>query len=219
MFGIEAVGAMCLRIAFAALCGAVIGSERGWRRRDAGIRTHTIAAVAAATYILLSVYAYTDSPFETDYTILATQILYGFSFMGVGMILKNKYQVVAGLRTAAGIWATVAIGMACGQGMYAVSAAVTVLIVLVQEVLRHGKIDGNDWTIRKMKITVDDTLEARALIEQRLVGDGVRLLTAKYKRVDDALQVTVRVRTDREWTVEQVLDLCDRHAEIRSISI
>ena len=219
MFSWQAVGEMCLRIAFAALCGALIGIERGWRKRDAGIRTHTIAAVAAAAYMLLSVYAYTDSPFETDYTILATQILYGFSFIGAGMLLKNKYQVVAGLRTAAGIWATVAIGMACGQGLYAVSLAVTLLIVAVQGLFRYGKMDGNDWIIRKIRMTIDDTPEARALFKSAVFGEGTQLLTVKYKRVDDAMQVRVRVRTDQEWTVEQVLDLCDRHKEIRSISI
>lgn len=219
MFGLGVTGEMCLRIAFAAVCGAMIGVERGWRKRDAGIRTHTIAAVAAAAYMLLSVYAYTDSPFETDYTILATQIVYGFSFIGAGMLLKNKYQVVAGLRTASGIWATVAIGMACGQGLYAVALAVTVLIVAVQGLFRYGKMDGNDWIIRKIKMTIDDTPQAHALIQSEMFGSGAKLLTVKYKRVENTLQVRVRVRTDQEWTVEQVLDLCDRYQEIHSISI
>jgi len=219
MNGWEVASAMCLRIAFAALCGAVIGLERGWRKRDAGIRTHTVTAVAAAAYMLLSVYAYTDSPFETDYSILATQIVYGFSFMVVGMILKNRYQVVAGLRTAAGIWTTVAIGMACGQGMFLVAGTVTVLIVTVQGLFRYGKMDGKDWEIRKIKMTVDDTAESRALIRTTIFGDGAKMLTTKYKRVDGALQVTVRLRTDRDWSIEQVLDLCDRHQQIQSISI
>ena len=219
MNGLEVAGSMCARIAVAALLGACIGLERGWHGRGAGVRTHTVTAVAAAAYMLLSVYAYGDSPFETDFSILATQIVYGFSFMGAGMILKNKYQVVAGLRTAAGIWATVAVGMACGQGMYGTAIAATAVIVVVQLIFYYGALDGRDWKIHKIKMTVADTPASRTLMRDNVLGDDARVLTAKYKRMGDALQVTLRVRTAREWSIEQVLDLCDRHEEIRSISI
>lgn len=215
----EIIGMICVRIVVAAVLGAGIGLERGWRKRDAGIRTHTVAAIAAAAYMLLSIYAYGDSPFETDFSILATQILYGFSFMGAGMILKNKYQVVAGLRTAAGIWATVAVGMACGQGMLVEAVIATAVIVAVQVIFHYRKLDGRDWTVRKIKLTVADTARGRELVQTRVLGDDAHVLTSKCKRQDGALHVTVRVRTDREWSIGQVLDLCDRNEEILSISI
>ncbi len=219
MTGWELVGVVMMRITVAAALGACVGLERGLRLRDAGIRTHSIVAAAAAAYMLLSVYAYADSPFETDYSILATQIVYGFSFMGAGMILRSKYQVVAGLRTATGVWATVAIGMACGMGLYAVAAIATGLIILVQLVFYYGTLDGQDWMIRKIKVTVTDTPAARALLQQRVLGDDVRVLTARYKRQGDALQFTLRVRTARRLSIEQALRLCDEHEEILAISI
>ncbi len=212
-------GTLCLRIAVATVFGSIVGLERGLRLKDAGIRTHSITACAAALYMILSMYVYGDSPFETDTSILATQIIYGFAFMGAGIIIKDKYQVLAGLRTATGLWVTVAIGMACGQGMYGMAAAATLVVVLVQIIFHRGQLDGKEHTFKKIKLTFVDTPALRAFLEERRQQYGIRAYAVRYKRRGDVTEMTVRVRMEGHLTLEDVLSIYDEQDGILAISI
>ncbi len=124
-----------MRLVVAALCGALIGFERSKLRKSAGIRTHIVVAVAATLIMLVSKYGFYDVLSKSDIILdpsrIAAQIVSGISFIGAGTILVRRSQI-SGLTTAAGVWATAAIGMAEGAGMYAIGIIATVLIVLVQ---------------------------------------------------------------------------------------
>ena len=107
-----------------------LGVERKIRFKEAGMRTHSIVAGGAALFMLVSKYGFADIP-NYDAARVAAQVVSGIGFLGAGMILHRK-QAVHGLTTAAGVWFTAAIGMACGAGMYWVAAGATVIIILVQ---------------------------------------------------------------------------------------
>jgi putative Mg2+ transporter-C (MgtC) family protein len=115
------------------LLGGIIGLEREYRSKDAGFRTHFLVALGAALFTIISQYGFNDGVKDTSR--VAAQVVSGIGFLGAGLIVFQKNSV-RGLTTAAGLWVTAAIGMACGVGMFAVSAIVTALIMIGLEVVR-----------------------------------------------------------------------------------
>jgi putative Mg2+ transporter-C (MgtC) family protein len=114
------------RLALAAALGAVIGLEREYHRKAAGLRTNILIALGSALYTILSLQFAHDGGTSDR---IAAQIVTGIGFLGAGAILRSGGSV-HGLTTAATIWVNAAIGMAAGAGLYA-TAAVTALITLV----------------------------------------------------------------------------------------
>ena len=116
-----------LRLAVAMLLGGVIGFEREYRAKDAGFRTHFLVALGSALFCIVSQFGF---GFDLkDSSRVAAQVVSGIGFLGPGTILFQK-NVGRGLTTAAGLWVTAAIGLACGTGMY-LPAVVTTLMVLI----------------------------------------------------------------------------------------
>ncbi len=133
------------RILISMLCGGLIGAERTNRGKGAGIRTHIIVAIASCLLMVLSQYGFEDfyKHFNhpelqnaIDPSRIAAQIVSGIGFLGAGMIFVQK-NIVTGLTTAAGIWATAGIGMAIGCGMYFMGISCTILILVIHYVLHR----------------------------------------------------------------------------------
>ena len=123
-----------LRIFVAALLGGLIGLEREWRAKEAGFRTHFLVALGSALFMIVSAYGF-EGVMHTpehrwDVSRIAAQVVSGIGFIGAGTIIFRKSEnVVSGLTTAAGLWVTAAIGLACGGGMYVLSTASTLLVL------------------------------------------------------------------------------------------
>lgn len=127
-----------LRLLVAMLLGLGIGLEREYRSdtpRAAGMRTLALVAMGSALFTLISAYGFAAFHIGTDPSRIAAQIVSGIGFLGAGAILLHR-QAVRGLTTAAAIWATAAIGMACGLGLYLEAIGATVLALAVLEALR-----------------------------------------------------------------------------------
>lgn len=108
---------VCLRLALATLIGGVIGLERSKKGRSAGMRTHILVCLGAALTALSGVYL-SEHGSPGDPARLSAQVISGIGFLGAGLILvQNKFKI-AGLTTAAGLWNTAIIGLACGFGFY-----------------------------------------------------------------------------------------------------
>ncbi len=127
------VSVFIIRLLTATFLGAVIGFEREYHAKEAGIRTHLLVALGACLFMIISVYGF-DFMLDRDHVSfdpsrIASQVVTGIGFIGAGTIILQK-QMVRGLTTAAGLWVTAAIGLACGNGMFII-AAVTTVIVLV----------------------------------------------------------------------------------------
>ena len=124
-----------LRILVAALLGGLIGLEREYRAKVAGFRTHFLVAMGAALFMILSAHGFegalTSENHRLDVSRIAAQVVSGIGFIGAGTIIFHKSEnVVRGLTTAAGLWVTAAIGLACGGGMYILSIASTILVLV-----------------------------------------------------------------------------------------
>ena len=122
-----------LRLLAAMAAGIIIGFERYFRSKEAGIRTHTMVSVGACLLMLISKYGFTDIN-AGDPARIAAQVVSGIGFLGAGIIFVRQ-DMVHGLTTATGIWATSAIGLAYGAGMYLLGGVATILIVIIQHVL------------------------------------------------------------------------------------
>jgi putative Mg2+ transporter-C (MgtC) family protein len=121
-----------LRLAAGLVLGAIIGFERELHRQPAGFRTHSLVALGAALFTIVSAYAFTGP--MVDPTRIAAQIVSGIGFIGAGTILQHRGSV-RGLTTAASLWAVAAIGTAAGAGLLLIAVVGTLLILVVLAVL------------------------------------------------------------------------------------
>ena len=134
------------RLALAAALGMVIGVERTYRAKTAGIRTHFLVALGSALFMIVSRYGFDGAG---DPGRVAAQIVSGIGFLGAGTIIMQKH-VVHGLTTAAGMWVAAGIGMASAAGLYVVAVISTVLALIGLETVGRlnrflrakGEVDG-----------------------------------------------------------------------------
>ena len=122
-----------LRLLVAGILGAIIGLDREYRAKEAGYRTHFLVSLGSALIMIVSQYGFQEIIKENSVTLdpsrVAAQVVSGIGFIGAGTIILQK-QIVRGLTTAAGIWATAGIGLAVGAGMYGIATTVLTLIGL-----------------------------------------------------------------------------------------
>jgi putative Mg2+ transporter-C (MgtC) family protein len=129
MFGTAAQGWLQMgELTLAFVLSAVLGLEREFRQKSAGLRTYTLVGVSAALFMLISKYGFTDvlesSRIVVDPSRVAAQIVSGIGFIGGGVIFMRR-DIVRGLTTAASVWLTAALGMACGTGLPVLALATT----------------------------------------------------------------------------------------------
>ena len=123
---------LTIRLSLALVLGGAIGIEREYRAKEAGFRTHFLVALGSALFCVVSQFGF---GFDLkDSSRVAAQVVSGIGFLGAGTIIFQK-NVVRGLTTAAGLWVTAAIGLACGTGMYLAATIATVMVLFGLEVI------------------------------------------------------------------------------------
>ena len=123
---IPSIGQTAVNLGTATLLGGCIGFERQWRQRMAGLRTNTLVAIGAASFVVFE----SLFPDETSPTRVAAQVVSGIGFLGAGIIFREGLQVT-GLNTAATLWCSAAVGLLAGSGHPLHAAAATMFVVLV----------------------------------------------------------------------------------------
>jgi len=125
-----------LRLFFALFLGVVIGTERIYAHKTAGMRTYALVSMGAALFVIIGQMALTMYKGATglDPLQIASQIVTGIGFLGAGMIIFKESKLT-GLTTATGIWVSAGIGMAAGFGFYAVAFTATILTLFIFIVL------------------------------------------------------------------------------------
>ena len=127
-----------IRLFIAGILGSIIGLDREYRAKEAGYRTHFLVSLGSALIMIVSQHGFgeiLDTPnVNLDPSRIASQVVTGIGFIGAGTIILHK-QIVRGLTTAAGIWATSGIGLAIGAGMYELGISATILTLIGLEVL------------------------------------------------------------------------------------
>lgn len=127
-----------LRLILAAFLGGILGIEREYVGKPAGMRTYALVTLGATLFTVISNYGFSNG--VVDPSRVAAQIVTGIGFLGAGIIIFRGMKV-EGLTTASGLWVAAAIGMAIGVGMYIVAVAATFLGVIVIVGMRRFDIE------------------------------------------------------------------------------
>jgi putative Mg2+ transporter-C (MgtC) family protein len=139
LFRLETLGHadLVIRLGAAVLLGLVIGLDREWRNKPAGVRTHMLVSLAAAAFTILAA-EMTAIALRINATgdpvRIVEAVTAGAAFLGSGSIIQSRGSI-SGLTTGANIWLAAAIGLACGAGLLALACASTLLSVIVISLL------------------------------------------------------------------------------------
>ena len=205
-----------LRVFIAAILGAIIGFEREYRAKEAGVRTHFLVAMGSALFMILSQYGFGDMlgapSISLDPSRIASQVVTGIGFIGAGTIIFQKH-MIKGLTTAAGLWVTSAIGLACGAGMYLLATTATLLVLICLETIyfilhRFGS--------RNISVTIStDKHDKISRVLNRLRDDAVEIDSYEMKEQQSAngttrFIVAMELLVKRNKYQEQIINFMDK---------
>ncbi len=202
-----------LRVILASVCGMFIGWERERRLKSAGLRTHMLVALASALMMVISKYAFMDIVYlqsvQVDASRVAAGVVQAIGFLGAGVIFVKKDNIV-GVTTAAGLWATVGIGLTIGAGLYVLGVSCTALIILIQLIVHRGEhktFNSNNGSVKinltKYNLTVNDAkhkLEEKGLVLKNISiaknRDGELILSASIisLRMNNSLDIVAELQ-------------------------
>ena len=185
---------LLLRILLSVILGFSIGFERKMRFKEAGIRTHTIVCVGAALMMVVSMYAFGEG---ADKARVAAQIVSGVGFLGAGMIVYKRHEV-HGLTTAAGVWATAGVGMACGGGLWVLAVGATVILIVAQCLFHLNIRLFKSKRYYSIKIEFEQITDENRKIKAIFGTDRFNELV--IKREGDKVIYSATLNTDKEFS-------------------
>ncbi len=215
------------RIVLAILAGAVIGYEREYHDKVAGLRTHILIAMASAIMMIVSKYAFFDVLAEyntpelrVDISRVAAGIIAGMGIFSGGIVFIGKRGNVSGVTTAAGIWATIGIGMVIGAGMYVVGIGGVILVELIQLLLRH------DLPVYRRSIVATATFELQnsdkdySELVRKLDGYGAELAFQKWeKKKSGGSSLKSQVVFDAKYERDEIVDILNSFDEVAAFEL
>jgi putative Mg2+ transporter-C (MgtC) family protein len=204
--------------------GAAIGIEREYHAKEAGLRTHLLVALGSCLFMLLSAYGF-DAVLGHDHVSydpsrIASQVVTGIGFIGAGTIILQK-QVVRGLTTAAGLWVTAAIGLACGNGMYLI-AAITTVIVLISLGLINVFLPYFSQRDRNVTFQVADYETLTAVLDN-LLREKITVLNYEMHKDaeenDGKMLVSIEIRMKRYDNVKEITSILKNFEKVELVQI
>ena len=200
-----------LAILLSVVLGFLIGLERKTRAKEAGVRTHTIVCFGSCLLMVISKYGFSES--NADISRVASQIVTGIGFIGAGMIVYRK-NAVHGLTTAAGVWATAGIGMACGAGLYFVAVGGTLIMICVQCVLHINCKLFNMKRTFIIKISFVQTCDEDKKVKQLFGTDRFHKLSVTR---GEKMVYNVSIVTDNEVSSSEINEIMQNNDFIISV--
>ena len=204
---------LIIRLMLALVLGGAIGIEREYRAKEAGFRTHFLVALGSALFCLVSQFGF---GFELkDSSRVAAQVVSGIGFLGAGTIIFQK-NMVRGLTTAAGLWVTAAIGLACGTGMYVAAAVTTAMVLLGLEVLNFIIPQLGNTTI-VLSFSAPSRDKVKELIKRiKLDGMEVQSYELKDRRTskEEFLEANIEVKAKRGNHTLKLIDYMNEFSDV-----
>ncbi|MBE6655767.1 MAG: MgtC/SapB family protein [Ruminococcaceae bacterium] len=219
---------LLVRIVVAGVCGALIGLERGLRQKEAGIRTHCIVAIGAALLMIISKYGFADmgagdvfflGTKGADPTRVASQAITAIAFLGAGVIYRHG-NVIKGLTTAAGVWATAAIGLCVGAGLYLLGVATAVLVLLINICLHKWLVSLESLATTVFTVTMNDTPEVMDRLRVQLADHKMQVQRMDVKRKGDGyIKANIVVRIPKNTALNDLLLFLNENEDVREFSV
>lgn len=213
-----------IRLLLATIFGALIGLEREYHAKEAGVRTHLLVALGSCLFMILSIYgfdAFLDHDnVSFDPSRIASQVVTGIGFIGAGTIILHK-QAVRGLTTAAGVWVTAAIGLACGNGMY-ILAGVTTVTVLSSLGLINLYLPSLSQRERQITFLAEDYNVLTDILENLRKE---KIVVLNYEMRKDAeenngkMLIVLKIRMKRYDTIESMTSILKNFEKVELVQI
>ena len=185
-----------IRLGLALILGALIGAERQWRQRMAGLRTNALVAAGSVMFVMLT--ALTTRAADDSFRI-AGQVVTGIGFLGAGVILRNGL-TITGLNTAATLWCAAAIGTLAGYGLYASAVTGSIAVIGANVCLRpigkalnrgKGAFDADITYLFRITARTDQEAHMRALLLNSIGGQPLNLKSLKSDDVEHTDKVEI----------------------------
>lgn len=220
-----------LRLLTAFSCGVAIGIERQLRQRTAGLRTITLVTCGACLFVTLGVLTGNG---VAGVTQIAAYVVSGVGFLGGGVIMREK-GAIQGINTAATLWCSAAVGVLSGSGHYLPALAGTVVVLLVNTVLRslshaiNATPVSNADLIREYQITViylaADEIHVRTLLSNSMYAKPLSFqsLTSEDVEQEGAAErikvtATLKLHPKDQAKLEQIASRMSMEKSISSVS-
>lgn len=207
-----------IRLIVAMILGGIVGLEREYRAKDAGFRTHFLVAIGSALFTLISMYGFADGVKDTSR--VAAQVVSGIGFLGAGIIVFQR-NVIRGLTTAAGLWVTAAIGMACGVGQFYMAVLVTLLMLIGLEVLNRFIPHIGSSSVQLSFSSPSRKDVADAIMNIRKIVVDVISYEIKNKESDkgEYYKVQMEVRTKHRQRNDRILEILKDFDNVNIIDV
>lgn len=188
---------LVIRVLSSVLLGFAIGLEREMTNKYAGLRTNILVCLGACLFTIISIYGFPevsvtgDELGTRDTARVAAQVVTGIGFIGGGTVLRHG-ATVFGLTTAATLWVSASIGMACGAGMYGLAITATVLSILVLVSVRlfeKNVLVSSTKNTRRLKMSISCLNENSSAIYDYIIENSkhLREISRKLNKQDDNL--------------------------------
>jgi len=195
-----AVTEFVLRLSLAIVLGALVGFERQWRQKNAGLKTNTLVSLGSAAFMLASASIHGST---VDLTRIAGQIVTGIGFLGAGVIMRHGFTVM-GLNTAATIWCSAAVGTLAGIGLYVQATISAIFIVVSHLILRPLELK----LIKSSSLKTEDTIERYELIlkTRKEAENHIRVLLMQELHMEESLMIrSLKSSDDVEAGIKTVI--------------
>ena len=213
-----------IRLLLSATLGALIGLERSKRQKEAGVRTHCIIACTAALFMILSKYAFVELAIGesglrgADPARIAAQVVSGISFLCAGVIFKNSNSI-HGLTTAAGMWATAAIGMSIGAGLYWLGLFESAILMTIQIILHRFPVGTDALATQELSVEMADTPELQDRFDTLLDAHKGQVIESSLTRSEGMLIMEITVKLETLITYEEATAFMKANRGVRKISV
>jgi putative Mg2+ transporter-C (MgtC) family protein len=208
---------LLIRLGSALLLGGVIGAERQWRQRTAGLRTYSLVSIGAALFVLLA----TLIGVREEGSRIAAQVISGIGFLGAGVLMRTGLSV-HGLNTASTIWCSAAVGVLAGSGFYAPAFLGTIFVLIINIFLRPIA----DWVGRHSKNKPEHVTQYSIQLvcrgkESRVRTLLIQLLANSRGRNEDkhtVIKATLTAEDRNDSQIEQITSRLSLEREVIGVS-
>lgn len=218
-----------VQLVLAAGLGGLIGLEREYHGRAAGFRTHLLVGLGCCLVMIMSLHFEREFAnaserqreiLRIDPARLAYSIMGGIGFLGAGAIIKHGVGV-RGLTTAASLWCTAAVGMACGLGMYAIALFTSGIVLFTLFALHTiGAMFRKHW-YKTIRVVCEDKPDEIEDLAKLLTDHGVHIVDTGFDRnlQEHTVAITFEARFDDRGKMPNIYRVLAQRAGVRSVRV
>ena len=216
-----------VRIVVSIVLGSVIGFEREWTNKSAGLRTQILVCLGSCIFTVLSVYGFSTAvslyPMG-DPARVAAQIITGIGFIGAGTVLRQGL-TVTGLTTASTLWIAAAVGMACGCGKIDVAVVSTIFTVAVLVLIRIFELKlmpKNLKHFKKIKVSFTCKYDEYEEVYKKLIDLFPDIIDYNHKTIDedaDVLKINAKIYSNDKAPVLKIYKELEEIKCLQAVSV